>query len=414
MDPKSALTLVGLSHRTAPVTVRERYVVNQADLPACLASLLQIEGVTEAFVISTCNRTEVLVVGPRGVDMSQRLRAQLFRNAPDEQIYAWNDVQALIHLFRVAAGLDSLIVGESEVLAQIKRGIDVANASKALGTVLRPLLQQALHVGKRVRTETDLGQGTLSVARVGIDIAARVFGTFEDEKALIIGAGETGVLVARHLKEKKIGALAFANRTFERAQTVAAEFGATAHGLDDLAALIAGHDIVIACIDGQTAVLDKNSFDKRAIKRRNRPLLVIDLSVPRAVAPEVAKLDANLLLYDLDDLSRVVHENRKGRAGAVDGTSEILVAELHKFLSLRTYASFSPAIAVLRERFEAIREETLDKVAGARSDSKDVQLAHELTRRLLDAALDQMKQSARHTRSEEALDREYQRFLENL
>lgn len=413
MDPNSTITLVGLSHRTAPVTVRERYVVNQDDLATCLASLLEIEGVAEAFVLSTCNRTEVLVVGPRGVDVSARVRAQLFRNLSPEQLYAYEGVHALIHVFRVAAGLDSVVVGETEVMAQIKRGIEAATTAKTLGTVLRPLMQQALHVGKRVRTETEVGEGTLSVARVGIDVASRVFGTFEDETALVIGAGETGVLVARHLKERGIGRLAFANRTLERARTVAAEFQASAHGLDELPQLIARADLIVACVEGQTAVIDASVFDRRALKRRDKPQLVIDLSVPRAVAADVAKVDANLFVYDLDDLSRVVNENESGRRRAMDGTNEILVTELHKFLSLRTYASFSPAIAVLRERFEKTRDDALDAVAGARSDPKDVQLAHELTRRLLDIALDQMKEGARQTQSEEALSREYRRFLEN-
>jgi glutamyl-tRNA reductase len=414
MDPKSALTLVGVSHRTAPVAVRERYVVSQADLARCLGALLQIDGIDEVFVLSTCNRTEALVIGPRGIDLSEHVRAQLFRNLDEGALYVYDDVQALIHFFRVASGLDSVVVGESEVLAQIKRGMEAAQEARTLGPMLRPMLQQALHVGKRVRSETDLSLGTLSVARVGVDVATRVFGRFERRSALVVGAGETGVLVARHLKELKIGALAFANRTLERAKSAAAELGASAHSLDDLAALIRGADIVIACVEGPSAAIDAAVFDKRVIKRRDRPQLVIDLSVPRAVAPEVAKIDANLLLYDLDDLQRVVHENRGGRTEAVEGTTEILVAELHKFLALRTYATFSPAIAMLRERFEKVREEALDAVAGARSDPKDVQLAHELARRLLDVALDGMKESARHTRSEEALDREYRRFLENL
>ena len=414
MDPKFTLTLVGLSHRTAPVAVRERYVVSQEDLPACLASLLQIEGVCEAFVLSTCNRTEALLVAPRGVDVSARVRAQLFRNLESGQVYAYEDVQALIHVFRVAAGLESVVVGESEVLAQIKRGSEAAQAARALGPLLRPLLQQALHVGKRVRSETAVGQGTLSVARVGVDVAGRVFGTFEDERALILGAGETGVLVARHLRELGIGRLAFANRTLERAQSVAAELGATAHGLEELPALLARADIVVACVENQTAVIDASALDRRAIRRRDKPLLLIDLSMPRAIAPGFAQIDRNVLVYDLEDLSRVVRENEQGRTKALEGTHEILVTELHKFLSLRTYAAFTPAIAVLRERFEKVREDALDAIAGARSDPKDVQLAHEITRRLLDVALDQMKESARHTRSAESLDREYQRFLEGL
>jgi glutamyl-tRNA reductase len=413
MDPRTTLTLVGLSHRTAPVGVRERYVVKQEDLSACLATLLQVEGVSEAFVLSTCNRTEAMVVSPRGVDVSARVKSQLFRNLPAEQVYCYEDMSAVIHAFRVASGLDSMIVGESEVLAQIKRGFDAAETAKSLGTTLRALVQQALRVGKRVRSETEVGHGTLSVARVAIDVAQRVFGSLGDERALVVGAGETGVLTARHLKERGIGALAFANRTVERASAAAIELGATAHGLDELKGLLAQADLVIACIEGQASSIEASAFDKRVISRRDKPLLVIDLSMPRAVSADVAKLGANVLVYDLDDLGRVVRENEGGRRRAVESADTIVVSELHKYLSLRTYATFSPAIAVLRERFEKTREDVLDAVAGARSDPRDVQLAHELARKLLDVALDQMKESARHTRSEEVLDREYQRFLEN-
>lgn len=414
MDSALTLTLVGVSHRTAPVAVRERYVVNHEDLPACLKSLLEIEGVSEAFVLSTCNRTEVLVVGPSGVDVSARVKSRLFRNLPSDQVYSYDDTAAAIHAFRVASGLDSMIIGESEVLAQIKRGFEAAEAAKALGPTLRALMQQALRVGKRVRSETEVGQGTLSVARVAIDVAQRAFGSLSDERALVIGAGETGVLTARHLKERGIGALAFANRSVDRARAVAEELGASAHGLEELKELIRRADLVVACIEGQSASIDASVFDKRAISRRDKPLLVIDLSMPRAVSADVAKLGASVLVYDLDDLGRVVRENEKGRHRAVETADAIIVSELHKYLSLRVYASFSPAISVLRERFEKTREEVLDSVAGARTDPRDVQLAHELARKLLDVALDQMKEGARQTRSEEVLDHEYQRFLENL
>jgi len=413
MDPKVELTLVGISHRSAPLDVRERYVVSPNDLASCLMSLVQGDGVSEAFVVSTCNRTEAAVIGPRGFDVAPIVRAHLFRNLPPENLYVYRDIQALIHVFRVAAGLDSVVVGESEVLAQIKRSYETALAAKTLGPTLKPLFQQALHVGKRVRTETDVGQGTLSVARVGVDVAARVFGSFEHCSALVIGAGETGVLVARHLVDRKVRALAFVNRTIDRSREVAAQFGANAHGLDALANIGAGHDIVIACIDGGSMSIGEPMFDKKALGKRDRPLLVIDLSLPRAVSPDVARLK-NLLLYDLDDLTRVVVENKKGRVEAIEGTAEILVSELHKFLSLRTYAAFTPAIAEMRARFEKVREEALDSVTGARSDPRDVELAHELTRRLLDVAMTQMKEGARSTRSEEAIDREYHRFLENL
>lgn len=413
MDPKLALTLVGISHRTAPLAVRERYVVSQADLANALKGLLQTAGVAEAFVLSTCNRTEVMVVGEHGVDLAPAVRAQVFRNLPDDHAYVYRDTQALIHVFRTAAGLDSVVVGESEILGQLKRGAEVAQQVQALGTLLKPLLQHVLHAGKRVRTETEIGQGTLSVARVAVDVAGRVFSRFDRCRALIIGAGETGLLVARHLRDRKLEKLAFANRTLENAQAVAAELGAQAFGLDALPQLIAGADLVIACVEGGSLSIDASAFDTHELAKRDRPQLVIDLSVPRAVAPAVARC-RNLLLYDLDDMARVVQENRRGREGSSEGTAEILVAELHKFLALRTYASFTPTIAAMRERFDSVRDEVLDSIAGARSDPKDIELAHVLARRLLDTALAHMKEGARQTRSEDALDREYQRFLENL
>ena len=411
MEP--GLTLVGISHRTAPLDVRERYVVSGTDLSGCLAAVSLVAGVEEAFVLSTCNRTEVLVFGDPDIDPAPHLRAHLFRNLPDEQVYVWRGVHALIHLFRVAAGLDSMVVGESEVLGQMKRGFDAAQAAKTLGPMLRALLPQALHAGKRVRSETGLGQGTLSVARVAVDVGSQAFGRFETCRALVVGAGETGILVARHLADRGLRSLTFANRTVERAREAAAELGGRAFGLDDLSSLVSEADVVVACVEGAGGELGMHTFDRRALKRRDRPLLAIDLSVPRAIDPAIAGLP-NVLLYDLDDLQRVVAANLQGRGEALEESSGILVAELHKFLALRAYASFAPAITAMRERFEKVREEVLDSVAGSRTDKKDLEIAHELCRKLLDVALDQMKEGARATSSEDAIQREYRRFLASL
>ena len=407
------LTLVGISHRTAPLEVRERYVVSGADLAGCLAAVASIPGVEEAYVLSTCNRTEALVVGDPGADPAQALRAHLFRNLAEEQVYVWTGVHALIHVFRVASGLDSMVVGESEVLGQMKRGVDAAQEAKTLGPLLRSLLPQALHVGKRVRAETGLGKGTLSVARVAVDVASQVFGRFEHCRALVVGAGETGILVARHLADRGLRALSFANRTVDRAREAAAEIGGRAFGLDELRTLLSESDVVVTCIEGAGSEVAADLFDRRALRRRDRPVLAIDLSVPRAIERAVAKLP-NVLLYDLDDLQKVVARNREGRGQALEESSGILVAELHKFLALRAYASFTPAITAMRERFEKVRDEVLDSVAGARSDKRDLQIAHEMCRKLLDVALDQMKEGARATSSEDAVQREYRRFLAGL
>lgn len=408
------VVLVGMSHRTAPIALRERYVVSATDIAATLASLRAVEGVEECYVLSTCNRTEVLLVGLNERNLAAAARAQLFRNADETATYSFAGISAVIHAFRVAGGLDSLVLGESEVLAQIKRGADAATSAGTLGPVLRPLLQQALHVGKRVRAETDIGRGSLSVAKIGVDLAARIFGTFEDERALVVGAGETGLLVAQQLRERGIGGLTLANRTIERAVEAARTLNAEACGLEGLAERIQRADLVVACVEAGAPPIELRHFDRRAVSRRDKPLLVLDLSVPRAVSALVANLHPNLLVYDLDDLQAIVQENERGRASALEGTSAILVAEIHKYMTSRAYSAFTPAIADLRRRFEEIRETTLDAHSGARSDPREVELAHELTKRLLDAALEQMKAGARSMSSEQALELEYRRFLENL
>ena len=413
MNQEREIILVGFSHRTAPVAVRERFSVNTRDLGECVQSLSTDDKIEEAFVLSTCNRTEALVAVPRGQDVSQEITSRLYRNIDRDHLYTFRGIDAVIHLFRVAAGLDSMVLGESEILAQLRRSYDVAREQDSLGQLLEPLLRHALGVGKRVRTETSLGHGTLSVARVGVEIASTAFGSFDNCHATIVGAGETGVLVARHLRDLGIGGMTVLNRTLERASSVALEFGANAFSLDDLSARASRTDLIVCAIDGQEAVLTLDKLDKRKVSRRDRPLLIIDLSVPRAVAPEVGQL-SNVLLYDLDDLGHVVERNLSNRKSALIDSDRILVAEMHKFLALRTFKTFTPAITSMRERFESVREEVLDNVAGGTAEARQVQLAHELSKRLLDVALSHMKESARYTQSESALENEYQRYLENL
>lgn len=412
-DLERRLLLVGLSHRTAPLELRERASVAPERLAQRLDSLLSIGGVDEALILSTCNRTELLVAGARVAELERSLRDLCFREARDDQVYAFSGLHALIHTFRVASGLDSLVLGESQILAQLKAAADAAREHGALGPELDKLVRAALLVGKRVRTETDLGQGTLSVARVGVDIAHRVFGGFENNRALIVGAGETGLLVARHLRDQSIGRLVFANRTVERAARAAQELGGLHCGLDRLGEQLAQTDAVFVCVDNSAHVLTLEHARGARTRRRNTPLLVVDLSVPRGVDPAVASLP-NLLYYDLDDLARVVDTHRRERERASEASEGILVAEVHKFLSLRGYAAAAPAITELQERFETVREQVLDELGGGATSPEQVQLAHELTKRLRDVALTQIKDSIRRIRSAEELGLEYQRFIDTL
>lgn len=415
MEGIDDIVLVGFSQRTAPLAVREQYAVQPEDAPGLLRQLVGDAGLDEVVVLSTCNRTEVTAVGPEGAETIARLRAALFRNIEGAHLYEFRGLQAVMHLFRVASGLDSMVLGESEILGQVKRSFETAREAGSIGAALSPLFNQALSVGKRARKETSIGEGSLSVARVGLEVAVRALGRFNGRTATVVGAGETGVLVTRHLLSEGIGRVHLVNRTLERAVDAARELGAgvEAAPLDELAARLGDADVGVVCVDGVTELVTTSVLDRRALSRRDQPLVLIDLSVPRAIHEDVSQLDG-VLVYDLDALQPIIDRNKTGRARATDEVGAILVSEVHKFLSLRTFANFSPAIEELKERFHSEREELLDKVTMGQATPRELELAHAMEKRFLWLALEQMKQGARRTRSEEALDRAYRRFIEEL
>lgn len=415
MDVVEDLVLVGLSQRTAPIAVREQYAVSPEDASEVVRQLVSADAIDEAAVISTCNRTEVIASGPDGAAAIALIRSTLLRNIGEEHVYVFSGVRAIMHLFRVAAGLDSLVLGESEILGQIKRSYEDAKRAGATSKLLEPLLTQALVVGKRARSETSIGLGSLSVARVGLEVAARALGRFRGRRAAIVGAGETGYLAARHLLEAGIGQLSILNRTLERAQAAAAELGPSveAHGLDAMAYELSNADIGVVCVDGTSSLVGPSSLDRKALARRDQPLVLLDLSVPRAIDPAVAQLDG-VIVYDLDALLPIIEENKQGRTAATEEVATILVTEVHKYLSLRTYASFTPVIHGLKESFREERERTIDRVTGGQATPRELELAHAIEKHFLSLALGQLKESARHTQSEAALDRAYRRFVADL
>lgn len=415
MDPVDELVLVGLSQRTAPLDVRERYAVAPDDAPALLEQFAGADTFDELFLLSTCNRTEALAACPDGAAGEAALKSGLFRNLGPGETYTFRGVHAVMHLFRVAAGLDSLVVGESEILGQIKRALETAESSGAIGGVLRPLLTQSLAVGKRARKETSIGEGSLSVARVGLEVASRALGRFDGRDSVVVGAGETGLLAAKHLTASGVRRIALLNRTTDRAIAAAAELGPHVEplGLESLTEELSRADIAVICVDASRPVVTADTFDRRRMARRDQPLVVLDLSVPRGVDVAVDGIDG-VIVYDLDALLPIVEEHRAGRDAAADEVAGILVAEVHKYVSLRTFANFSPAIEGLKSRFDAAREELIDRVTDGQATARELELAHALERQLLALALSQMKESARYSRSEAALDREYRRFLDEL
>lgn len=405
------LLLLGVSHRTASVDVRERCAVQPQALREALASARSVPGVREVLLLSTCNRTEILVAGSPGESQEHALVQRFFACTEQRERYAFRGVHALAHLFRVAAGLDSLVLGESQILAQLKEALRSAEDAGAIDSELRQAVTQALAVGKRVRNETAVGEGTLSVARVGVEIAGQVFADLDRLVTLIVGAGETGLLVARHLHDRGGRRFLFANRSAERGERAAQEFGGESCSLDDVHTAAKQADLIVTCVDGGKHLVNATELKRAGALQRDRPLLLIDLSVPRAIDPAAAHLEG-VLYYDLDDLSKVVDRNREKRSEGDEQSASILVTEIQKYLSRRELARIAPAVGGLRERFESIRDEVLGRLEAPEAESAAV--ARELTKRLLDAAFTSFKESARGRRSQEELDREYQSFLENL
>ncbi|QDV09930.1 Glutamyl-tRNA reductase [Planctomycetes bacterium Poly30] len=415
METLEDLVLVGLSQRTAPVAVRERYAVTPEDACDVVRQLVASDAIDEAAVISTCNRTEVVASGPDGSAAIALIRSTVLRNIDEAHVYMFTGIRAVMHLFRVAAGLDSLVLGESEILGQIKRGYEISKEANCLSTLLEPLLTQSLIVGKRARSETSIGLGSLSVARVGLEVAARALGRYTGRSATIVGAGETGLLAAKHLLDAGVSRLTILNRTLDRAESAAVGLGPNveAAGLDALTERLSRADIGVVCVDGTSALITPKSLDQRYLSRRDQPLILLDLSVPRAVDPAVADLDG-VIVYDLDALLPIIEENKQGRAAAAEEVASILVTEVHKYLSLRTYARFTPAIHGLKESFREERERIIDRVTSGQATPRELELAHAMEKHFLGLALGQLKESARHTRSEAALDRAYRRFVDDL
>ena len=404
------LILVGMSQRTAPVAVREQYAVTEGDATALLHQLQQGGLLDEGVILSTCNRTEILASTADGTQGAMALHGALFRNADPQHVYSYRGVEAIMHLFRVASGLDSLVLGETEILGQLKRSLEAG----LTGRLLTPLYEQAITVGKRVRRETSIGEGSLSVARVGIEVAARAIGRFDRSRAIVVGAGETGMLVAVNLTSAGIKSLCLMNRTPERSAEAAAQLGGAVEsmGLERLTEQFESADLAVVCVDGAQPLVEAASLDRKALSKRDQPLVVLDLSVPRAVDPEVAALDG-VILYDLDALLPVVEEHRASRAAAAEEVTPILISEVHKFLSLRTFAAFTPAIEELKSGFAEERERLLDQMGGGPS-ARELELAHAMERQLLHLALSQLKESARQTQSTATLERAYLRFVNGL
>jgi glutamyl-tRNA reductase len=362
------LLLVGISHKTAPVDLRERIDFQVHGLREALAALAGRGSTREAVVLSTCNRAELYVA----CDDPQATRTDLVtfvgefhgvdRSTVSPHIYDVSDLEAARHLFRVAAGLDSLVVGEPQILGQVKEAHTAAGEAQTAGPVLNRLFQASFAVGKRVRTETNLGSGAVSIGYAAVSLARKIFGDLGGRAVVVIGAGEMGKLTARHMKSQGVNNVTIVSRTMAHAaRTAEAIGGAVAARWDDMDLALGASDIVITATGAPAPILTKARVEAVMRTRRNRPLFIIDIALPRDVEPAAGEIE-QVFLYNIDDLQATVRENLARRASEVARADAIVGQELEKFGAWLRARGAVPTIVALRQHCENLRRAELDRL----------------------------------------------------
>ena len=356
------LTL-GLNHHTAPVEIRERLAFPEDDQPSALARLIRDYGLSEAAILSTCNRSELYLAadGDGGLDQARRFLAEtqgIDVQTLESHFYQLSDSEAAIHLFRVASGIDSLVIGESQILSQVRQSLETAQQNGSARLLLNELFQRSLRVGKRARAETDIGRGRLSISTAAVELASQVFENLERCRALLVGAGEMGELTAQYLVDAGVERLLVSNRTLARAQELARRFGGEAAPFETLSEHLAGSDIVISSTGATDYVIGPDDLRPAMRERRGRPLFLIDIAVPRDIDPAVRDID-NIFLFDIDDLEQVIAANRQEREGEIRRVQDIIDDELKQFLHWFNALGTGPLIRDLRQHAADLQQQEL-------------------------------------------------------
>ncbi|HYI37905.1 MAG TPA: glutamyl-tRNA reductase [Thermoleophilaceae bacterium] len=402
---RHALLALGISHHTAPLALRERLAMPEGRAATVLDELRASEAVYEAVVVSTCNRTELYLVTPDPVEAETAALAVLARQAgirPTEladSLYAMRDRDAIRHLFSVAAGLDSMIIGEAEIQGQVKRAYELALVEGATGPISNRLFREALGAGKRVRTETGVGRAHVSVASVAVSLAARELGDLTAKRVLVIGAGETGELTARALRASGVQTVFVANRHYDRAIGLAQRFGGSAVRFEDLPAELARTDIVVSSTSSPHQIVDRDDLELTIGERPGRPLVIIDIAVPRDVAPDAREVPG-VALYDMDDLQRAVARGRSVREAEAVRARALVDEEVERFDRWLTSLDVVPTIAALRELGEDVVQTVLREndhrweSLSAADRERLVVMSRAIVRRLLHEPTLRLKSSA--------------------
>lgn len=370
------LAMMGLNFKTAPVEVREVLAVPSGALPAALDRLGAL-AVAEGVLLSTCNRTELYVVG-ESVEGLYRIMTEYLAElggfadpAPIlPHLYRHHDFDAAEHLFRVAGGLDSMVIGETQILGQVRDAYRDATAVDTVGKVLHQLFEQAIAVGKRVQTETRIGQNAVSVSYAAVELAKKVFRSLDGRRCMAIGAGETAKLTVKHLQSSGVQDIVIANRTLERAERLAAIIGGTAIPMDQVSHYLQSVDVVISSTGAPGYVLSRQQVAEAVRLRRGRPIFLFDIAVPRDIDPDIGQLDG-AFLYDIDDLQAVVSANLQERAAEARQAERIVAEEMDKFRGWLASLEVVPTIRLLRDKVETIRQQELGRALNRLPDLTD-------------------------------------------
>ena len=390
---------LGLNHTTAPVAIRERVTFGPDIVVGALRNLCDIPGVDEAVILSTCNRTELyLSADEEQIELIRDWIGQfhgLVINDISPYLYQHQDDHAVTHLLAVACGLDSLVLGEPQILGQVKASYQTACDAGHTGKILKRLFQHTFSTAKQVRTDTSIGDSPVSVAFAAVSLARQIFADVTKQTALLIGAGETIELAARHLHQHGVGKIIVANRTVTRARDLAEQFDGYAIGLTELPAHLPEADIVIASTASPLPVLGKGTVERALKARRHRPMFMVDIAVPRDIEPEVSEL-RDIYLYTVDDLEEVIQENLKSRQEAAEQAREIIEFQVGEFREWLGSLDAVDLIADYRANAESARDEVLIKARRQLDKGKDPQevlnfLANTLTNKLLHTPSSQLR-----------------------
>ncbi|GJL81108.1 MAG: glutamyl-tRNA reductase [marine bacterium B5-7] len=358
------LLAFGLNHTTAPVSVRERAAMVTDGLEDAVQDLARNRGISEATILSTCNRTEIYCrLNAHDSSLVGRWMCRYSGLSPDEikkSVYGYPDARAVKHAFRVASGLDSMVLGEPQILGQMKNAFAIAHKAGTTGKILNRLFQHTFSVAKQVRTDTAVGANAVSVAYAAVDLARRIFSNLAEQTVLLIGAGETIELVARHLLEQGVRHIIVANRSIERAESLATRIHSEAISLAEMPQRLHEADIVVASTASTLPILGKGTMERATRKRRHKPVFMVDLAVPRDIEPEVGDL-RDVYLYTVDDLSEVVEDNMNARREAASEAEKIIDLQVVRFMRWMSSLDSVPTIRTFRQHIDDMREAELQR-----------------------------------------------------